>query len=48
MGPESLARVIWLLLGVALFLSLANGGWGGRAGHPGVRGWLNAKFIGAK
>lgn len=34
---ESFARIILLLLAVALFLNVANGTW---------RQWLRAKFIG--
>jgi hypothetical protein len=34
---ENLARILLLLLAVALFLNVANGTW---------RQWLRAKFIG--
>jgi hypothetical protein len=37
---ESIARIVVLLLAVALLLALSRGGWGG------VRAWLHAKFIG--
>jgi hypothetical protein len=40
---NQLARLLLLLLGVALVARLAEGGWSGRGG---VQDWLRAKFLG--
>lgn len=40
---ESIARLIVLLLAIAIVLALVRGGW---SGHGGVLEWLKLKFIG--